>query len=70
MSVTLTINGKKETLSLPNSPSLKDLLDFYQIKKQNVIIEHNNTVYSQNNLINVGLRENDIIEILHYMGGG
>ena len=64
--MTLIING--ETKSVPLK-TLQELLSHYKISPDQVIIEHNKTLY-KTPFPKINFQENDTIEIIQFMGGG
>jgi len=64
----IVVNGKNEEISGPIS-----LLDFLKSKKihpDRVVTELNTTIIEKNLLEDITLKENDILEILRFVGGG
>jgi sulfur carrier protein len=64
----IQLNGKK--ISIKSNFSLKDLLKKYKLINKKVAIEHNGTIVQKINYKNKLLKNNDKIEIVHFIGGG
>ncbi|MBZ4644567.1 MAG: sulfur carrier protein [Clostridium butyricum] len=64
----ITLNGKKETLE--NEMSLLDLLKSKGIDPNTVVVEHNYDIIGKENWGNIMLKENDVLEVLRFVGGG
>lgn len=66
--MTVTVNGKKETMSQP-----KTLLDFLRakgIEPKTVVVEHNGDIPDRAEWGKITLADRDVLEILKFMGGG
>lgn len=65
--VTVTVNGSaRETAG-----SLSDLLQSLSIDARSVVVEHNGTIIRDRaSLPSVVLSEGDVVEIVHFVGGG
>lgn len=67
--MTIQVNG--ESLKCPeNVMTLTDLLDFYKLDGQMVIIEYNQKIVQRKRYSNVYLQKGDRIELVHFVGGG
>ena len=62
----IQLNGKK--LSIKSNFSILDLLKKYKLVKK-IAIEHNGKIITKNNYKKY-LKNNDKIEIVHFIGGG
>ena len=66
--IKIRVNGK---LSLINDNlSLLNLLNHLKIPLKKVAIELNLEIVDKNNLKKINLKNNDKIEIVHFIGGG
>ena len=64
----IQLNGKK--ISIKSNFSLEDLLKKYKLFNKKVAIEHNGKIVQKINFKNKILKNNDKIEIVHFIGGG
>lgn len=61
------INGKEEAVA---GISLSDYLKDNGYNPESIVIELNGEILNRNNYSSVVLQENDVVEILMFMGGG
>ena len=66
--IKIKINGK--FFSINENLSLFNCLTRYKIPIKKVAIELNREIIDKNNLKNIKLKNNDKIEIVHFIGGG
>ncbi len=64
----IQLNGKK--LVIKSNYSLFDLLKKYKLADKKVAIEYNGTIIPRVNYKKKNLKNNDKIEIVHFIGGG
>ena len=64
----IQLNGKKVTLK--QKTSLFDLLKKHKLDKEKVAIELNGTIITKQMFKKKIIKENDLIEIVHFIGGG
>ncbi len=64
----IQINGKR--ISLKSNCSVLDLLTKYKFNKRNVAVELNGIIVSKTSYSKKYLKNNDKIEIVHFIGGG
>jgi thiamine biosynthesis protein ThiS len=64
----IQLNGKK--ISIKSNFSLEDLLKKYKLFNKKIAIEHNGKIIQKINFKNKLLKNNDKIEIVHFIGGG
>ena len=64
----IQLNGKK--ISIKSNFSIHDLLKKYKLTNKKVAIEYNGTIVSKVNYKKKYLKDNDKIEIVHFIGGG
>ena len=64
----IQLNGKK--ISIKSNFSLEDLLKKYKLFNKKVAIEHNGKIIQKINFKSKLLKNNDKIEIVHFIGGG
>ena len=66
--IKIKINGKFSTIN--NSLSLSNFLKQLKIPLKKVAIELNQEIIDKNKLGQIKLKNNDKIEIVHFIGGG
>ena len=64
----IQLNGKK--VIIKTNYSLFDLLKKYKLSEKKVAIEHNGVIISKGSYKKKYLKNNDKIEIVHFIGGG
>ena len=64
----IQLNGKK--ISIKSNFSILDLLKKYKLENKKIAIEHNGIIISKINYKKKCLKNNDNIEIVHFIGGG
>jgi DNA topoisomerase-1 len=64
----LFINGEKQKIA--DITTLKQLLNHLDVDSETVVVEHNRSVLSRNDLESCPLKDGDTIEIVHFVGGG
>jgi sulfur carrier protein len=64
----IQLNGKKVIIN--SNYSLSDLLKKYKLSNKKVAIEHNGIIISKENFKKKLLKNNDKVEIVHFIGGG
>ena len=64
----IQINGRK--LALKQNFSILDLLKKYNLNRKKVAVELNGKILPQNQYNKKKLNNNDIIEIVQFIGGG
>ena len=62
------INGEKTTFE--STLNLEELLRFYKLKTEMVVIEYNRRVPAKPEYSGIHLQEGDEIEIVKFLGGG
>ncbi len=65
----LVINGK-DYADLPDGMSVAELVTHLGLPEKKMAIELNRAVISKSAYDNVMLRDNDKLEIIHFIGGG
>ena len=66
--IKIKLNGKYK--SIFNDCSLSILLENHKIRLKHVAIELNQEIIEKKKIKKIRLRENDKIEIVHFIGGG
>ena len=69
MRVHLIINGKDHD-DLPDGMSLLDLIAHLELPERKIAIERNREVVPKSNYRDVTLENHDVLEIIHFIGGG
>ena len=64
----IQLNGKKVVIK--SNYSILDLLKKYKLANKKVAIEHNGIIVPKMNYKKKYLKNNDQIEIVHFIGGG
>ena len=64
----IQLNGKKVTIK--NNDSIFDLLKKYKLLNKKVAVEHNGTIVAKEIFKKKLLKNNDRVEIVHFIGGG
>ncbi|MGK2936070.1 MAG: sulfur carrier protein ThiS [Gemmatimonadaceae bacterium] len=67
--VSLTVNGEEK--ELPAGSSVADLLESHKLDPRMVVVEHNRVILRDRDAYaRIELSEGDMIEIVHFVGGG
>lgn len=67
--MTIQLNGR--IVQLPGDvSSIQDLLMFYQLENRIVIIELNKQIAEKDQYSSLTLSDGDIVEMIHFVGGG
>jgi len=64
----IQLNGKK--IVIKTNYSIFDLLKKYELLNKKIAIEHNGVIIPKTNFKKKYLKDNDKIEIVHFIGGG
>jgi sulfur carrier protein len=64
----IQLNGKK--VIIQSNYSLFDLLQKYKLINKKVAVEHNGVIIPKVNYKKKNLKNNDKVEIVHFIGGG
>ena len=64
----IRVNGRVKSIS--NKNSMLDLVKILKIPLKKVAIELNQEIIDKKNISKINLKENDKIEIVHFIGGG
>ena len=64
----IQLNGKKVVIK--TNTTLSDLLKKYKLTKKKVAVEYNGIIIQKANFKKKNLKNNDKIEIVHFIGGG
>lgn len=66
--IQIQLNGSKKTI-LPGL-SLVDLIEILKLESGQIAIEVNRVIVKKENWSELILQENDVVEIVHFVGGG
>ena len=66
--IKITVNGKQMTVKFKFS--LKNLIDKLKLPLNKVAIEVNREIINKKNINKIILKNNDKIEVVHFIGGG
>ncbi len=66
--ITITLNGNKTSIT-PKS-TIETLLRELKLNQDLIIVELNQNICSKNTFKTTMIKENDVIEIIRYIGGG
>ncbi|AEI15792.1 thiamine biosynthesis protein ThiS [Flexistipes sinusarabici DSM 4947] len=64
----IIVNGKKREIA--ESLTVKELLKQFDIKPDSVVVELNRDIIGQEQFGITKVKENDQLEIVHFVGGG
>ncbi|MBN1524664.1 MAG: sulfur carrier protein ThiS [Spirochaetales bacterium] len=66
--MTIVLNGKTEELG--EDRTLMDVLSLKHLAEHRVVVEYNGKIIPKNTFSCITLKNNDVLEILHFVGGG
>lgn len=66
--VTIILNGEKKEIE--SEVTLDRLLDLFSLPRQRVAVERNKEVVRKSDWSSTPIRESDVIEVIHFVGGG
>ena len=64
----ITLNGERKMID--GEVTLDRLLDLFSLPRQRVAVEHNKEVVSRPDWPATVVAEGDVIEVVHFVGGG
>ena len=64
----ITLNGKPHELQVHTS--IQELLDQLRLDCLQIVVEHNRNIISRQRLAETVLQDGDILEVIHFVGGG
>lgn len=68
MPIELTVNGK--VLELPGPLTIQEFLDSKKLHKSMVVVEYNGAILKRDQFESVTLSSGDMLEVVHFVGGG
>lgn len=66
--LTITLNGDRRTV--PGPATLADLLEHLTLDPRAVVVEHNRQIVRRPVLGSTPLVNGDVVELVHFVGGG
>ena len=66
--IKIRLNGKEKQIA--ENSKIQKLINDLKIPIKKVAIELNQEILDKKKLNNINLRKNDIVEIVHFIGGG
>jgi len=66
--VRVVING--DPREVPGPLTLAGLLDHLGLEPRMVVVEHNHAIVRRGTLAEVPVAEGDVVELVHFVGGG
>ena len=64
----IVLNG--EEINIANSLSILGVIDLYELPASKVAVERNLEIVPKSAYVTTMLKENDTVEIVHFIGGG
>ena len=64
----IQLNGRKITIK--TGSSISEILKKYKLDSSKIAIEHNGKIIQKSNYSKKFLKKNDVLEIVHFIGGG
>ena len=65
----IMVNGKKEVID-ENEITIMDFLELKDQDPKTVVVEYNGKIVDRKNWSEIIINENDVLEILKFVGGG
>lgn len=69
MRLSLKVNNEQIEADLA-APTLSGLLAFLSVIPAHVVVELNGELYKEGDFEGMAVKEGDMVEVLHFMGGG
>lgn len=66
--ISLTVNGEMRRIAA--GASIADLVVSLELNPEKVAVEHNGEIAPRSTLADVSLADGDVLEIVHFVGGG
>ena len=66
--IAIQVNGLRR--DVPYGTTLEDLISLFHLQKKSIVVERNRQVVDKTAYAVTPLKENDKIEIVHFVGGG
>jgi len=65
--VKLTVNGKAESF---DASTIADVVRHFDLEGRRIAVEHNRMIIKRTEYETTSVKDADVIEILHFVGGG
>jgi sulfur carrier protein len=66
--IVVDLNGKKR--EIPGGLSVRQVIEHLDLDPATVVVEHNLDILDRSRFGEVGVREGDRLELVHFVGGG
>jgi thiamine biosynthesis protein ThiS len=66
--ISITVNGEERAVS--DGGNVLTLLDELGLHPRLIVVEHNRTILDRAHYDETRLREGDVLELVHFVGGG
>ena len=66
--VSICVNGVKR--QIPHDVTVEKLIELFELKKKSIVLELNHRVVDRNRYASTRLKQDDTVEIVHFVGGG
>jgi len=66
--MTIWVNGNKR--EVPQGITAEELIEQFKLRKKSVVFELNHKVLDRESFAAIRLKENDTVELVHFVGGG
>lgn len=66
--ITVRVNGRER--AVPDGKSVEGLLELLDLRPELVVVEHNREILRRERYDEVRLEEGDVLELVHFVGGG
>lgn len=66
--VSITLNGKAK--NVPPGTSVSELLELLDLRERLVVVERNASILNRSDYAEALIEDGDVIEIVHFVGGG
>ena len=66
--ITVTVNGDQR--ELPAGLSVREMLESLELQPELVVVERNREILARKTYGDVTVQEGDVLELVHFVGGG
>lgn len=66
----LTINGRQREIPFADGLNIEQLLEHLKLDRESVVVELNREILPADQFAETRLRENDVLELVQFVGGG
>jgi thiamine biosynthesis protein ThiS len=67
-SITIVVNG--EARSVPSGLTVTMYLEHLELDPRMIVVEHNRAILDRTHFSETPLRDGDVVELVHFVGGG